>query len=254
MVYYIILFLDNFMDYKDFIQLQNQQNLHFWYKARKNLIFNLLNFEFKNCEQNKLILNIGCGTGTELEILKKFGQVIGLDNNLDAIKLIQKQNYKIITADIEKYNLQNNYYDAICCFDVLEHLRNDQTTLKNIFKSLKKDGFFFFTIPAYQCLFGPHDIYMSHYRRYSKKNILQKLEKAGFQIIKLNYWNSILFPIIFIIRIIKKYIKKETESETKILNKNLNELLFRILNFENKFIYWNVPILFGLTVYGIAKK
>ncbi|MFH0755510.1 MAG: class I SAM-dependent methyltransferase [bacterium] len=110
------------MDYKDFIQLQNQQELHFWYKARKKLILNLLNFKFKNYKQNRLILNIGCGTGTEMEIIKKFGQVMALDNNQNAINIVKQQGYKTILADVEKYNLKNNYYDAVCCFDVLEHL------------------------------------------------------------------------------------------------------------------------------------
>lgn len=78
------------MDYKDFIQLQNQKDLHFWYKARKNLIYNLLNFIFKDYKRDRLILDIGCGTGTELEVIKKFGQVTALDINSNAFELAKK--------------------------------------------------------------------------------------------------------------------------------------------------------------------
>jgi SAM-dependent methyltransferase len=249
------------MDYKDFLQLQKQtDSLHFWYKARKILIFNLLNSIFKKYKKDRLILNIGCGTGTELEILKKFGQTVALDNNQNAIEIVKKQKYKTILIDVEKYNFQNNYYDAICCFDLLEHLQNDHIVINNIFQSLKQNGYFFFTIPAFQFLFSSHDVAMEHYRRYNKKNILDKLFKAGFKIIKLNYWNSFLFPIIFIVRIIKKILfifffkKIKHQSEMKNFNKHLNKLLFLILNLENKFIFYNLPIPFGLTIYGIAKK
>lgn len=248
------------MDYKDFIQLHNQQDLHFWYKARKKLIFNLLNFVFKNCVEDRLILDIGCGTGTELEIIKKFGQVVAFDNNLNVLELAKKQGCKIILADIEKYKLQNNHYDAVCCFDLLEHLKDDQKVIDNIFQSLKEGGHFFFTVPAFQFLFSAHDIAMQHYRRYNKRKFLRKLEKAGFKILKLNYWNSFLFPVIVIIRLFKKIIiklfpKTKYYSEARKINKYLNKLLFLILNLENSPIFFNkLRIPFGLTMYGVVKK
>jgi len=248
------------MDYKDFLKLGQTKDLHFWYKARKNLIYNLLNSILKDYKQDRLILNLGCGTGTELEILEKFGQVYMLDNNQNAIEIVKKQGYKIILADVEKYNFQNNNYDAICCFDLLEHLQNDQKVINNIFQALKKDGYFFFTIPAFQYIFSSHDIAMEHYHRYSKKDILKKLEIAGFKILKINYWNFILFPFIATIRIIKKcfFIKlfktSQCQSDMGKINKYLNKLLFLILNLENKFIFHNLSIPFGLTIYDIAKK
>lgn len=144
---------------------------------------------------------------------------------------------------------------------MLEHLQNDQKVIDNIFLSLKKGGYLFFTIPAFQSLFSSHDIVIEHYRRYSKKDIFNKLVKTDFKIIKLNYWNSFLFPFIAVIRLLKKLIilfqktKRYPESEMKTLNQYLNKLLFFILNLENNPIFFNKIIMpFGLTIYGIAKK
>ena len=162
-------------------------------------------------------------------------------------------------ADIEKHNLDNNYYDVVCCFDILEHLENDQQAIKNIFNSLKAGGYFFFTAPAYQWLFSSHDIVLGHQRRYSKKKIALKLKKVGFKIIELNYWNLLLFPAIFVIRITKKIFIKIShknihKSDMKNHNKYIEQILFQILNLENKLISHNINLPFGLTIYGIAKK
>ena len=247
------------MDYKDFLSTGKKESLSFWHKARLNLILYLLKNVLNNYDKNRKILDIGCGTGTELKILSRFGQITALDINKEALELAKKNNCQIILADIEKYDLDNNYYDAVCCFDILEHLENDQQAIKNIFNSLKKGGYFLFTVPAYQFLFSSHDIVLGHQRRYSKKEIALKLKKAGFKMVKLDYWNSLLFPAIFAIRITKKIFIKISnknihKSDLKNYNKYIEQILFYILNLENKLMPYNIKLPFGLTIYGIAKK
>ncbi len=247
------------MDYKDFLSIDKKESLSFWHKARLNLIFYLLNNAFDNYDKNRKILDIGCGTGTELKILNKFGQATAIDIDNNALAMAKKNNCQTILADIEKYDLDNNYYDAVCCFDILEHLKNDQQVMKNIFNSLKAGGYLFFTVPAYQFIFSGHDIVLGHQRRYNKKEIALKLEKAGFKIIKLNYWNSLLFPAIFVIRITKKIFikisnKNTHKSDLKNYNQYIEQILFYILNLENKLMPYNIKPPFGLTIYGIAKK
>jgi len=247
------------MDYKDFLSTDKKESLSFWHKARLNLILYLLKNTLSNDSQNRRILDIGCGTGTELKILNKFGQVTALDINNSALAMVKKNNCQTILADIEKYNLNNNYYDTICCFDILEHLKNDKWAIKNIFNSLKSEGYFFFTVPAFQFLFSGHDIALGHQRRYGKKEIALTLEKAGFKMVKLDYWNSLLFPAIFVIRMVKKFLNKINkknicQSDMKKRNNFVEQILFQILNLENKLISRNINLPFGLTIYGIAKK
>lgn len=248
------------MDYKDFQLQKDQKELYFWYNARQNLIFNLLRSIFGDFKKDRQILNIGCGTGTELKIIKCFGSIVALDKNQDALNEVGKLKIKTIQADIEKCSLPKEYYDVICCFDVLEHLKNDQQTIGNIYQALKPGGYFIFTIPAFQFLFNQHDIAMEHLRRYSKQGINAQLKKAGFKIIRLDHWNTLLFPIIFVVRIFGKILircklrKCNFQSEAKCLNKYLNKLLFWILNLENNQFVFNLSKPFGLSIYGITKK
>ena len=84
------------MDYQDYILKNNNSELYFWFAARLNLIDNLLKKNLLPKTENRLILDLGCGTGTELDILAKYGQITALDNNQAALRLAQQKKYQTI--------------------------------------------------------------------------------------------------------------------------------------------------------------
>ncbi len=246
------------MDYKDYVNL-NRQDGHFWFKARKIFIFKLLGCYLNPIIKERKILEIGCGTGYNFDILSNFGEVEGVDINKKAIAKAQRRNKKVKYLDVEKKDLNKKFYDVICCFDVLEHLNNDVCVLENIYKALKPGGFFFFTVPAFSFIFSPHDLALDHKRRYNKRQIKIELEKQGLQIQLLNYWNVFLFPFVFVLRKIKQFLfikifkNKPPKSETRKNNKLLSFVLFQVLNMENK-VPLKIKRPFGLTIYGVTKK
>ena len=244
------------MDHKDF-QFNNKR-LHFWYHARLIFLKTLLSLVYSSFNKNRKILDIGCGTGTELDILKSFGSVTALDKNTQALKTIKNQNVDILQINIENKNLGTHLYDTICCFDVMEHINNDEKAIKNIFNSMKTGGYLFLTVPAFKTIFGPHDIALEHVRRYNKKEIKNKILVAGFEIYKIGYWNFLLFPLEALYRIFKKILAKfiniKNQSENKTPPIIINDLLFLLLNIDNFFIKKNIHPPFGLSLYCIAKK
>jgi SAM-dependent methyltransferase len=248
------------MDYQDYILKSNNTELHFWFAARLKLTENLLKRKLLPMADRKLILDLGCGTGTELEMLAKYGIVTALDINQSALELAKEKKCQTILADIEKFTLPEKNYDIVCCFDLLEHLNEDEKVLNNICQSLKNNGYLFFTVPAVKSIFSTHDLALSHRRRYNKKELNYKLVKAGFTIMSLGYWNSILFPLEVAIRLVKKFIylkllkRINFEPDSKPINPVINKVLFAVLNFENILIDRGIKFPFGLTIYGVARK
>jgi SAM-dependent methyltransferase len=247
------------MDLKDYQKNINKNNLHFWYKARLIFIKTLLTKYKTMLPDNPEILDIGCGTGTELKILKNFGRVSALDINDQALLVAKKTGCQIIKSNLEEDELDKNKFDLICAFDILEHLGKDEEVLHKIYSSLKKNGLLILTVPACPLLFGPHDIALEHKRRYSKKSLISKIKKTGLNIKTIGYWNSLLFPLEALFRIFKiilSKIKKQKsfQTETKIPSKFLNIFFFYLLNLDNFLFKKTISIPFGLSIYLVAKK
>lgn len=235
------------MDFRD-NRLKNFD--HGWCSARNQLIAHLLkSLEPKSSSWN--ILDVGCGTGEQFKLYEKFGQTTGLDIDPSAL---QNSNNSIIIGDIETYPLLKNSYDIICCFDVLEHVKNDSLALVRCWQALKPRGYILITVPAYNWLFSNHDKTLHHLRRYGYKELKNKLEEANFTMLKLRHWNSLFFLPIAVLRLGKKILGWTKGSELNYLPSWLNGFIYKCLLFENWLIKHHCRLPLGLSLYAVAKK
>jgi len=241
------------MDYRDFQKLNQTGSEHFWYQARRILISNLLRLALPARNPNQKIIEIGCGTGIQLPLLAQFGAVEGLDIVPESVELVKKSGFPARVFNIETDPLEKDSVEVIACFDVLEHIEDDAGALKKIAETIKPNGILLFSVPAGPWLFGPHDRAASHYRRYGRKEIVDKIKTAGLTLKTIKYWNSWLFPAIALMRMIKKIInrKDKASSDTKPLPKFINNGLYQILAAETKL---GIKLPWGLSLYGYAVK
>lgn len=94
------------------------------------------------------VLDIACGTGYGSFLLsKRIKNVVGIDKNIEEVApQYKKDNIKFIKEDIDKVDLTSTY-QAIICFETLEHVNNPNRLLKQISKSLTSKGFFLLSVP-----------------------------------------------------------------------------------------------------------
>jgi len=226
----------------------NNYSNHWWFQARKKIIETVIK---KNISKKNIsILDFGSGSGVNINMLSKYGHV-----NIYEPHLITRK-YLRIKFKKKKYSIINKYtkkkFDLILLADVLEHIKDDKKIVRELSKRLKNNGFILITVPSYKILFSKKDLILGHYRRYSKKEILNLFKK--FKIIKLTFFNFILFfPIAFII-IFFKFLNIDFIDEVeKSPKKMINFTLFKIFNIERKLInYCNLP--FGISMLGLFQK
>ena len=137
----------------------------------------------------------------------------------------------------------------------MEHIREDELVFEKIRDMLTKSGVYIATVPAYKFLWSEHDESLHHVRRYHKLEMIKKLEKAGFNILKNTYFVSTMFPVIAFFRMWNNFFVRHQYPETSyiILPKFLNDFMYKILKLEVKIISnFNAPA--GTTIVTVANK
>lgn len=226
---------------------------HFWFKARRKYILQLI----KNISKDSKILDIGCSSGILLMDLEEIGfkkeNLFGIDISPEAIQNCHANGISNATVmDAQEITLTEKF-DIIIASDCLEHLEDDQKAIANWNSLLKPNGQAFIFVPAYQFLWSDHDDVNMHFRRYTLKELKHKLKSNGFQIQKASYWNFFLFPPILLFRLIGKLFSSKNKNGDLDKISAFNEGLFQLINLENKLLkYAEFP--FGVSVFCVARK
>ncbi len=229
------------------------ESFHWWFVVRRRLLQSLLSSI--NLPRNCVTVDIGCGVGSNLGTLRSVGlNVIGLDRYIYALTLVRsKEGFPLLAGDLNKLPIRPKSVGLIVAMDVLEHLDNDVNGIREFSQTLKKGGILILTVPAFRFLWGIQDVVTGHKRRYSRKEISEKLRQEGVEILRASYFNFFLFfPILFARRMIR-LLGLRIESENEINSPFINFLFKVIFSLEPYLLkYFSFP--FGVSIFCIARK
>jgi SAM-dependent methyltransferase len=197
------------------------------------------------------VLEIGSGIGNITKFLLDRDFVIATDMDPKYLSLLKNifgkykkfliENLDISGTEVERY--RSHHLDSVICFNVLEHIEQDEKALVNISSFLDPGGRLLLLVPSHPWLYGSLDQHLGHRRRYGKKELKNKLEAAGFKVIFLKYFNRIGILGWFLNgRIIRR--KKLPSFQLRIYN-----LLVPIFKLEELF-----PLPFGTSLLAVAEK
>ena len=168
------------------------------------------------------VLDIGCGDGTISLFLASNGwSVVGFDVSKKAVDIANKNaknlglrtNCKFFLKDIEKITKIDHKFDLIICSEVLEHLRNDDSLLVILSRTLSENGLIIISVPSTNAplyklgLAKNFDREVGHLRRYSVDSIKKIVEDARFKIIQIDRTESILRNSLFLFKPLGFFIK-----------------------------------------------
>ena len=237
------------MEPKVYLRHIENEEYHWWFKARREIIYSIIkkNINFKNKKIN--ILDFGAGSGTNIKMLNNFGKVHVYERDKKISDFLKEKFKNFENIKIVEQPKSNEFFDLILVADVIEHIQDDDNILKYLSNLLNKDGQILITVPAFNFLFSSKDRILHHYR----KN-LKKIISKYFNIIKLSYYNFFLFvPIVLSIIFLKIFRINFIESVEKKPISFLNSILFKVFLSEKYLLdFLNLP--FGISLITLAKK
>jgi SAM-dependent methyltransferase len=199
------------------------------------------------------ILDVGCGTGANIEMLSQFGQAEGVDVSDEALEFCRRKGLTVQKGLAETLPFPDESFDISTALDVIEHLDDDIAGLKEMYRVTKAGGYTLIFVPAFMWLWGVQDDISNHRIRYTKKQIVERIEKAGFGVERATYANFTFFAPILGGRTLMKITGVKPESENNINISALNGLFGSIFSAERHLLKnFNFP--FGVSIVVVARK
>lgn len=239
------------MNAAEYAKMRDLEDHYWWFVARRRLALSLLR-DPQN--PNQIILDVGCGTGALLARLQDQTEAHGLDYFPLALEFSAQRGLKnLVQGNAEAIPLQTGTYDAVVSLDTLEHVPDDVAAAAEIFRVLKPGGKFVMNVPAFTWLWGPHDVALMHQRRYTRRQVRDLLENAGFQVEKLSYSVFFLFPVVIVRRLLERTQKGPAQVKLPVVSPTFNRLLLVVMKTEAS-LFKRLGLPWGSSVVAVARK
>jgi len=252
------------MQAEDYEHLYALEEDFWWFAGMREVTAALLD-PFCPRGRDRVILDAGCGTGSNLAWLGRYagrGVVFGMDVSMDALRFCRARGHGLLAcASVTALPFATGGFDLVTSFDVLAQLSGEAGELAagEMFRVLRPGGVAFVRTAAYEWMRSEHDEALGTQRRYSLGALQSLLARTGFSLLRATYANSLLLPVAAVRRLVLKPVGlADGGSDVKPLARGLRSLngaLKSVLNAEASWLRasrLNLPA--GLSAICIAQK
>ena len=236
----------------EYAKMFELEDHYWWFVGRRNLALQLLRSHTSVAKPK--VLDLGCGTGVVLRELSSWASPTGLDMSELALDFCRQRSLThLVQGDGAQLPIQDGQMDAVIGLDIFEHIEDDKAAFEEAYRVLRPGGILVLSVPAFQSLWGPHDVALMHFRRYRVQQVRQRLEEAGFTVRRASYSVFFLFPIVVIWRIFEKRKKGPAKASLVTVPTLANRILIALQNAEAAILSM-VDLPWGSSVVAVAQR
>jgi SAM-dependent methyltransferase len=243
-----------------FKTLAQIEGRHFWFVSRRELILDVLTRGVPDLDRRRLF-DIGCGSGGLLQFLAAAGVPVAgaCDAYIESLTIVRRRvSAPLILEDEGRLPPLGNGYSLLSLFDVLEHIDDDEGTLRFLFSTLQPGGLLVLTVPAHPFLFDEMDEIAHHRRRYRRSELERKLLGAGFRVKRLTHFMAPLVLPLVVLRGVGRLVGRRhgplerRQAEFRVVPV-MNEALRAVLALERAVVrVASLP--FGSSILALAER
>ena len=176
---------------------------HWWFAGRRAVVEVLL--ERLGRPRPPRVLDVGCGTGRNLELYARLGEVEGVDPSEEAVEFCRGRGLAgVHRAAATELPFADGRFGLITATDVIEHVADDGAALAEMRRVSAPGGALLLTVPAYRWLWSAEDVRLQHHRRYTLGGLRRVAAAAGWKPVWGSYFNTLLLPPIALVRRLRR--------------------------------------------------
>ena len=235
------------------------ESRHFWFRGFRAFVTPLV--RTATAERSDVrIVDCGCGTGANVELLTGFGRAYGFDLEETGLRLGREAGRtRLARASVTAAPFPTGVFDLVTSFDVIYSLkdRDERAALAEMFRLLKPGGHAIINVAAMEILRGDHSVLSHEIRRYDREGLRSRVTAAGFAIVRLTYTNTLLSLPLMVTRSLQRRrgLRDEqgAQHEISVPPAPINTLLTAILKAEGLWLQaFDLP--FGSSLLCLAQK
>ena len=245
---------NKFFPPSSFDKLAEMESGHWWFRSRNRILLWVLK---KYVGKFANFLEVGCGTGFVIQAVQEHNPkavLCGSDYFEEGLVHARKRMPSInFTQQDARTMDEEDFYDVIGAFDVIEHINEDELVLSNLSRALKKGGTLLVTVPQHRWLWSAADEYACHVRRYNRAELVRKVTRSGLTVEYMTSFVSLLVPFMWLSRLRSNNVNYDPMDEFRIPNW-LNRSLEMIMTFELGLLKIGMKFPFGGSLLLQARK
>jgi SAM-dependent methyltransferase len=233
---------------------------HFWFRGFKRFVAPLIAQAAAGRSMPRL-LDAGCGTGANLPFLERYGIPFGLEFFWRGLEFAHARRLpRLLQGSVTHLPFADASMDVVLSFDVLYCLESpdEEAAIREMFRVLKPGGAVVINVAALDMLKGDHSTLGGEVRRYTKRELRNKLAQAGFRVRRLTYTNATLFPLTAGVRALQRLRGLKSAHENRgdfyLPPAPVNALLSGLLALESAVVAAGIDMPIGSSLLCLADK